>query len=263
MSKAPTAKDLGIPKGFRLTTTTRRNVLKAASNMKFGPQLLAAGLREADLLNKYADAVFPKATKDKVVSVYTHFVPKEKALRLALDTYTQLPVNSGTEIFWIGSQPFYSNSDTQSCIIADNAFWEYLNDVNDYNRLKIPNPLAKENGYARGIVTDWIQYYCTVEGINQVAIDLCKQDTTFKCIPRPLQKALRLHREQSLKLLEAVTAFRGQLSAVLAQYTSGIKLCTDLPEAIDWICKAENYNAQGKKCTDIPLKDAINQLQKM
>jgi hypothetical protein len=257
MSKK-TTESLGIPRGFRLTNSSKNNIIKSAVLMKFGDRVIELAKIEGMLMKNIGHEMCPPKVRTKIIKAFSQWSTNFNIENILFETKKGIKI---TPKFAIGNTSFYHGSDKEdlSGIIGSTIFGDYISDVNDALKLGIKSEPRSEYD---SLSTRWLQEYSEISmpvifkeyNIAKNAYDMISDET---------KSQLKNHLALCKMLIKEVDTFEDTLSSIIIQYSSAIKFVTDIPESIEWINKAYSYNKQGYKCSDVNLHDSIQELKNM
>lgn len=248
MSKKKTAKDLGIPSNYRLSSYNIHNIVRAARIIRFSDEVIAMGTREAKLLHELINTLYP-ADKIKLYqdSLKTLLSSDNETIGMESEIYHEI----GGHIL---GDHYSHSSQVIPGIVHGNIFKEMITNIVDRKELNIVSEKTDRN-----MCWMWIHQYCKI----QKPVSGCDftGPQAWANIPKKLQRKITKFFEEQKVLKEKAELFSDTVRNIAHNYTSTVQLCIDAPQFISYVRKASVYNKHGKKCTDVSTFDMIKDIQ--
>ena len=249
-----TAKQIGIPSGYRLTESNSNNIKMVAIMNRFGKEMLSMAIEEIVLLNLVISETYPEKKLEALKKAVRDINPNanditEKELSIEVDT--------GDTSFTIGGtycKPYPLN---KCGIISHSSFIKYLDNM-PANMFKEKFGLLEVQHKSNHFL--WLKHSITSLSPRDHRIKLGTK-ASFACLSKSTKNKVTNYAVKVEKLRNKINKVVDLLTSILATYSSALKLCKDAPEFIDYINDSSVYNKHGKKCTDINTIDMIRELK--
>ena len=238
--KRPTIKELGLPKGFTLTSASRNKITETAAYKKFSPRL-------RELFDKYV------AAYKAVIEYYTpseelvkQFLTAKKNILyrfngVTVETYTSsdFTIRKLKEGKYVKSYEFGATGFSHKRV--------YLFD--NHNISIILDRLEEKKAYKH--------FEFTIPSIAK------SMNWTVDSLDARLFKRLMKVKEGTKQLEKEIRLLRTSIDQVLVQYNSAIDLCMDVPEMVDLIRESVGMEPIPEDCSDVIEKDYIGDMRKL
>lgn len=233
---------LGVPAGYRLTNDNKDLVIKAAVKKKFGKKIEALLNREVEVMNCITEWRTP--SREALLRFQAEF---ESFTGTTRETF--IDTNRSFNVYF--SKALETKHKLESLYSAGlrGEHMELGYDYCDYSVLgsivTIVEPSTK-------LIDEYYTQSICFSGNRVEAEDL----------PKPLLDMVIKFYKDAYKTVVAVRELQHKMRQVLSKYTSALKLCTDV-DGMAGIIRLSLDMEEEYRCSDIPDKDNIVQLQKL
>jgi hypothetical protein len=253
MAKQLSAKELGIPSGYRLSQANIDNIVRVATKMKFKKQVIDLAWKEVELMACLYQELYP--------------IEYRREYHAAVNKIARREVSS-SDVFHIGDRinvgeneiggSYYWSEDRGTSILGSKVFQEVLKSMNRDDLIEKMQIDPKYTNEAHKWFHENFQHL-VVPANSAVKVT---PRHALQNIPKDLAKETNKFFKQVDKVKEKAKETRMLIKQILATYTSAVKLCNDAPEFVEYINDAVVFNKDGRRCTDMGTADMIQQLRK-
>ena len=256
MSKQLTAKQLGIPSGYRLSVTNNKNIVNVAIKHLYKKRLIAMVQREGLLLQEIVRLVYPKDLLNNLYKAVEAITGQPFSYRRYEN---QIIVDTGGNSDTLGGSNYSFIKDKRITvqIIKSSIFNSIIEDLSEKELKSLNIKGDQGDSKTSRLESSWFEYE-TIPGhlvSNQGRI-------SAKSLPSDLKKKFNRFIDARFELVKEVEEKRLLIQGLLSYYNSAVKLCNDAPEFVEWINDAKIFNKDGRKCTDVTTHDMIAKLRK-
>lgn len=250
------AKELGIPQGYRLSESNSNNIVNVALRHKFQEEIFRLAYDEVELIHCISYAAYSVDDLYLLADIGIKLRGGKGERDLFINYNENCDIQPPSGEIELGNCHYYYGRDKEKYgIIAHSLLENVINNMSEKD-LAISKD-ANTSQYHR-----WVHENCIIMEPSDKNARLGGMQLWEKIGPA-LQGKVRKHMNKCAKLKAKIGKAESLLRSILAVYNSAVKLCNDSPEFVNWIIDAAVYNAQGKKCTDVGTADMLAELKKV